>query len=785
MESTEFFDVLSQVSENAQNYLSVLNEEQFEAAVHEGSPLLILAGAGSGKTRVITTKIAYLIGERQIAPWKILALTFTKKAADEMRHRAINLEEQASQSKILTFHSFGAYFLRTNSKAAGVAENFTVYDDEDSLQLLIRANPRLTKNRASHYARLISLAKDYCLLPDDDLSEICGEDADFPKIYQNYQNRLRETGNVDFGDLILLPYLTLKNDDDVRSYFQNRFRAILVDEYQDTNVAQYLLLQELSGVREGSGNYVCVVGDDDQSIYKFRGAEIQNILTFEKKFPETKIIRLEKNYRSTAEILRVADDVIQNNFGRLGKTLVSQRGHGEKPVLTFFRDADEEALDVVGLIQKDVLLGGKLSSWAVLYRTNAQSLAFENAFMQSKIPYQVVGSLKFFEREEIKDTLSYLSLLANPRDEVAFRRIVNKPPRGIGNTSQEKIATLARSSVLFDTISSIPSMKIDFLAATEKIAPTLSKKASENAKSFVQLFESLKDFLLGEKSSEKSDENEENLPAFDFENENVEEKNDDEHFVWQRTGKLADAIWTVVNESGLLAHYRSFDEDNGTSKVENLIELANSAEPFDLSFDGLVSFLDHIELDRAQNDDGATERVTLITLHNTKGLEFDNVVMTGMENGLFPRDYKNQNEIEEERRLCYVGMTRAKNRLFLTACASRRLYGFTRHSERSIFLDEIDAENLKISSSNGQAWQVRNFLEAQHGKNGLSNSHFESAERFCVGTQIFHDDHGYGEIVKSTTTDSGEKKIFVQFENGEMKTFLPKYASHKLQVVEG
>ncbi|MDE7140616.1 MAG: UvrD-helicase domain-containing protein, partial [Treponemataceae bacterium] len=292
------------VSERAESYLSVLNPEQYAAVVHEGGALLILAGAGSGKTRVITTKIAYLIGERQVDPRAILAVTFTKKAAKEMQERAVQLEPRAEKAHIRTFHSFGAWFLRLHAEAAALAPNFTVYDDDDMATLVAKAVPGLTKQQANRYAHKIALAKDYCLLPDNPALADIDTDPQFPAVYAQYQKRLRETGNADFGDLILLPLLVLQQDERLRRQVHQRFRIIMVDEYQDTNVAQFRLLQVLSGVQEGSGTYVCVVGDDDQSIYKFRGAEIKNILNFQNEFPGTTVVRLERNYRSRAEILR-------------------------------------------------------------------------------------------------------------------------------------------------------------------------------------------------------------------------------------------------------------------------------------------------------------------------------------------------------------------------------------------------------------------------------------------------------------------------------------------------
>ena len=797
-----------------QEDLSLLNEQQLEAVTHEGSPLLILAGAGSGKTRVITTKIAYLISEKGVNPWQILAVTFTKKAANEMRERAIALDERAASTQIKTFHSFGAWFLRKNAEAAGVSENFTVYDDDDTVALIQKAMPKLTKQRANHFAHLISLAKDYCYQSDDAELDQIDDDPEFRAVYKAYQDRLRETGNVDFGDLIMLPYLVMKNNEEIRERMRNRFKVVMVDEYQDSNVAQFLLLQELSGVNEGSGNYICVVGDDDQSIYKFRGAEIENILNFEKLFAGTKIIRLEKNYRSTSEILQIADDVVKNNEGRLGKTLVAERGSGNKPVIAFLKNQDEEADECVALIKKTVKMGAKYSDWAILYRTNAQSLTFETYFMQNKIPYQVVGSLKFYEREEVKDLLAYISLLANPRDEVAFRRIINKPARGIGGTTQDKIIDESRQSLLLDAETGAVSMGIDYVEACRRLAPTFSKKAREGALKFCEAMDSFSETLGIKKAAEESAEPEdssknikeeeidEQLFDLGFDEESTEAKEDDGKNGSEKekdstakktsSGNLSDLILQIIEKSGLKEHYESEDEIAGTQKVANMTELMNSAVPFPCRQAGLLEFLDHVQLDNTDSDedDGETgdkNKVTLITFHNTKGLEFKRVIMTGMEHGVFPKTDKAGEELEEERRLCYVGMTRARNSLYLTCCSSRRMYGHLEFMDMSPFLREIDPEHVTIICSKGQEQRKRQLMSKVHGKNGLSNFSFGGndpiAKKYHRGVRIYHDDYGYGEIVGSGETEQGEYKVTVMFETGERKTFLPKYSKKSLEII--
>lgn len=737
---------------DSEGILSVLNPEQREAVIHEGSPLLILAGAGSGKTRVITTKIAWLISELNYNPSSILAVTFTKKAANEMKERAVALEPRSSWSQIRTFHSFGAYFLRQYASDAniGLDSNFTVYDDDDMVTLITKADERLTKKDASHYAHLISLAKDYCLKPDSLELATVDDDPRFPEVYEAYEKRLRATGNVDFGDLIMLPYLILKDNDLIRTSIRSRYKVIMVDEYQDSNVAQYKLLQQLSGYanENDSKAYVCVVGDDDQSIYKFRGAEVQNILNFKDQFPGTKIVRLETNYRSTSEILDCAASVVENNEGRLGKKLVAARGQGKKPALVFLPTQDDETEFCYSLIEQAWEQGVPYSDWAILYRTNAQSLGFETEFLHRKIPYQVVGSLKFYEREEVKDTIAWLSFVLNPRDEISFRRIINKPVRGIGNKTQDNIieAGLGRSLV-----EAIPEVK-------------LSKKAREGADSFVALVKKFSTLLPDVPvSSEAQTLAEQAIETEEKESIRLERK-------------LSEFVQSVVTESGLEEFHKEQDDVTGSQKVANLEELVNSAVLYPCTKQGLIDFLDHINLDRtldaADENSGETDRVTLITLHNTKGLEFPRVIITGLESGIFPRDGKTEAELEEERRLFYVGITRAKDELYFTNCSIRRLYGKTNPMMPSPFLSELGDDNVRVL---GQK-------PASFGSGSGSKDPIES--KYCRGANVYHDDWGYGVIVRTEHSDEGEYVVTVNFDTGGYKKFLPKYQKSSLLIVE-
>lgn len=482
---------------NPETYLSVLNPQQRAAVTHEGSPLLILAGAGSGKTRVITTKIAWLIAERGVASESILAVTFTNKAAREMAERARRLEPRSEQSMLRTFHSFGAWFLRRHASLAGLDSNFTIYDDDDAIVLLSKALPALTRQQVSSIVHKISRAKDYCYDPENPLLAEIDPDPDFAEVYRVYEKRLRETGNVDFGDLILLPMRVLMQNPEVRDRITARFSVVMVDEYQDSNVAQFELLRAITG----PDTYLCVVGDDDQSIYRFRGAEVRNILTFADTFPGTTVIRLEQNYRSKEPILNLASQVVSKNEGRLGKTLVAERGGGKKPALVFLGSQDDETAFCAELIHNAHKTGCPWQDWAILYRTNAQSMGFETEFLHRRIPYKVVGSLKFYEREEIKDALAFLALVVNGRDEVAFRRIVNKPARALGEVSRNRIIDEYRRE-LFDPESAPSELgfeeHLDIIGVAKRMLESFSKKARSGLAEFIDTIETLRLLIDGQ-----------------------------------------------------------------------------------------------------------------------------------------------------------------------------------------------------------------------------------------------------------------------------------------------
>ena len=744
-----------------EKYISALNPEQKNAVTHQGSPLLILSGAGSGKTRVITTKIAYLINECNVSPYSILSVTFTKKAANEMKERAVSIEPLASKAQIRTFHSFGSWFLRKYAEAAGLESSFTVYDDNDMATLIKKSCTGLSKKEINVAAHQIALAKDYCLGPEDDLT-IIGSEFDLNEIYYNYQKRLRATGNTDFGDLIMLPVKILENDPVIAAEVRGRFQVIMVDEYQDSNIAQYKLLQELSGVNQGYSNYVCVVGDDDQSIYKFRGAEVQNIISFPEKFPGTEIIRLERNYRSTEKILSTASYVVNKNENRFKKELIAERGDGAQPVLAFLPDQNAEAKFCGEMIRQSVLKGAKYSDWAVLYRTNSQSLNFEKEFIHAKIPYVVVGSLKFYEREEIKDALAYLSLCANPKDEISFRRVVNKPVRGIGEKTQDKIMETAVSYETDPETGAELLVYSNLLQAVENAAASLSKKAREGAEEFVKIFKILKENFNPDKN-------------------------------------LSDFITRVINDTGLLDYHTASDEIEGTQRRENLQELANSAVPYPCTLEGLLDFLDAINLDRTldlENEEAAEDSVTLITLHNTKGLEYNRVIITGMEEGVFPRMGKTGAELEEERRLFYVGITRARDELYATSVQRRNMYGSWQMMAPSPFIREAAACFKVIGQAPYGFNRKPQYTGAAFGKqidqfnvqSGTSSNvdwgdKAEFAETWKKGVKLYHDDYGTG-IITSARINEGEYVIQVQFENGSVKKFLPEYQKKSLDILK-
>ena len=745
-------------------YLAPLNDEQRRAVLHTGKPLLILAGAGSGKTRVITTKIAWLIRERGMDPRSILAVTFTNKAAREMAERARQIDERAENAMLRTFHSFGAWFLRRNGSLIGLDSGFTIYDDDDAVSLLSSILENIPKADVKHYAHNISRAKDYFLSPDDPELAIIDHNKKFRDIYKRYEERMAQIGNVDFGDLIKKPVEILRSQPEVAQRFRERFQVIMVDEYQDANVAQFRLLKELCG----ADTYVCVVGDDDQSIYRFRGAEVKNILEFPDRFSGADIIRLEQNYRSTSSILKVASSVVDYNRGRLGKTLRAEKGDGPAPVLVYLHDQNEEASFCADKITASVKKKETAwSDWAILYRTNAQSAGFETVFMRKSIPYRVIGSLRFYEREEIKDSLALLAFLVNHRDEVAFRRVVNKPTRGVGAATVDKLteACIAHNG--------------DLIEASR--AMDCSAKARKGLNEFIKVIEDAKNLLSHSVHTYEEEQDSESVSG----------------------DNLSLLVTKIINDSGIAEYHKTQDEIAGISKTGNLLELVNAAGEYQNTREGLLEFLEDIELDRSMEDNTNANKsgdlqnaVTLITFHNTKGLEFKRVIMTGLEQGIFPREDKKDDELEEERRLFYVGATRAMDELYLTTCAERRMYGRTAPAQPSLFLREIDRSCLQIKEltstqdtvpqyANKRSFIGRNFnplnpqsLKASgtgggvnSGAKSKTNAELEERAGWRIGQRLFHEDHGYGAVVGIKDSEDGPV-VHVRFDSGLDKRFL-------------
>ena len=630
----------------SEDYLASLNGPQKEAVLDCDHTLLVLAGAGSGKTRVITTKIVYAIQALGLRPWQILAVTFTNKAANEMRSRVESMLGPAydiSSLEIKTFHSYGASLLHKYGSAIGLASGFSIYDDADSLSLLQNLYPDENRNTLKECARIISKVKDRGYGPESkEISFYENQVANFRIRFREYEHSMRTNQCVDFADLILRSNELLEDNPDIRDHLHKRYRLILVDEYQDSNGGQFRLLRNLAGEH----TQLVVVGDDDQSIYRFRGAEIENILNFSKIYPGTRVIKLEENYRSTKSIIRLAGDVIRRNKGRHEKTLFTNNEEGSKPVVLTCYDAAGEARKAVGIISRDL---GEMDT-AVLFRTNAQSLAFELALTEEGIKYQTVGTLKFFEREEVKDILALFRLFINPRDVISFSRVINKPVRGIGKASIQKII-------------SVNPHVIDAMDEILK-GGSLPAKAKTGVIQFMDAYSSASKLLDGN----------ENLVEF---------------------GK------TVVKSFGIYDLYDSESDRNiREGKMQNIETLISQLAHYEASYAGLSSFLDSITLDSSSLP-GEDNRISsdknvikLITMHNTKGLEFDRVFVTGLEDSIIPgnRSGQSDKDIEEERRIFYVAITRAKKELYLSWATRRMLWGRYEDQEPSRFLRAVNED---------------------------------------------------------------------------------------------
>jgi len=710
------------------DFLEDLNDPQREAARHIDGPILILAGAGSGKTRVLTYRIAYLIGAKRISPSKILAVTFTNKAAQEMKSRVEKLLGKVGAPVwISTFHSLCSRILRKEAKLLGYKSNFTIYDEDDSLSLIKKCMEKLviSPKKVAPAAVLshISNAKEKLV----DWKEYQSKTEDFfqenvARIYELYQSRLEEAMAFDFDDLIMKAVELFDRYPEILQKYQNRFKYILVDEYQDTNHAQYALVRQLASASRN----LCVVGDDDQSIYGWRGADLNNILDFEKDYPECKVIKLEQNYRSTPVILDAASRVVRNNKSRKGKTLWTDKKGGDKIKLILVDDENVEAMSVVDNI-RNLLRDSKLtrSDMVVLYRTNAQSRVLEQKLRDGGIPYVIVGGVRFYQRKEVKDVLAYLKVLANPDDMVSWRRIINVPPRGIGDK------TFARLEE-YSLRNGMPFLKT--LENVEEI-PELSARMKNLVREFSRM---IKEFF------DKKDK--------------------------LTIDKLTEH---VIEKAGYLEHLlaeRTIDAEN---RAENVKELVAATEEFKQRSEdpSLNGFLEEVSLlTDVDYWDQSKDVVSLMTLHSAKGLEFPVVFITGLEEGLFPlsRSLESRKELEEERRLFYVGLTRAKHKIFLCFALHRKRFG-EMINLRSRFLDELPAELLEVEDLITTGWERKEKAFFSDQEMEFDDSLLEP------GTRILHPHFGEGEIVKKEGSGEGTRLV-VRFKAGFTKKLMAKYA---------
>ncbi len=706
------------------DYLNKLNEKQREAAVHKEGPLLILAGAGSGKTSTMTHRIAYLVREEGIQPGNILAVTFTNKAAGEMRERVEALVGSTAGMWILTFHSACLRILRNNAEVLGYTKDFVVYDPTDQKVVMRNCikeqNVDDKKFTVQYMLSIISDCKEKAISPQQYLNTN-GEDFKSKTIYglfQAYQTVLKKNNAMDFDDLILNTVKLFEQNSDILEYYQDRFQYIMVDEYQDTNHIQYTMIKLLADKYKN----ICVVGDDDQCIYQWRGADIKNILEFEKDFRNTKVIKLEQNYRSQAIILEAAYSVIANNKDRKQKKLWTTKEKGDK--VRYYRadDEKEEARYIAAEIDNQKKGDLQYKDFAILYRTNAQSRTFEEALMSKDIPYRVLGGIKYYDRKEIKDIMAYMRLVENPADDLSLRRIINEPKRGIGDKTVEKLQTLAdvRKESLLQVLQD------------EEILNSLPGKAVASVRNMVE--------VICRVSEEK-----ENL-------------------------KVSDIYDTLMVQSGYLKALEEQNTVESEGRIENLLEFKSviyNYENENLQLT-LGEFMEKVALlSEVDNHDADENAVVLMTMHSAKGLEFPIVFMPGMEDGLFPgwRSLEKLGGVDEERRLCYVGMTRAMKKLYLTSASLRTLYGKTEYTKESQFLREVDKSLLegdgifskKPSTSMGYSNGGQNdgysnknifrpFDQLKYIKSAGA-AQAMSGENFVSGDQVSHSKFGSGLVI--------------------------------------
>ncbi len=745
------------------SFLSSLNPAQREAVEHVDGPLLILAGAGSGKTRVITSRIAHLLSQRLADPGEILAVTFTNKAAEEMRQRVEQLVgDDCREIWLSTFHSLCARLLRREGPAIGLGRDFVIYDSSDQLAVVKQAlktldiDDKLVPPRAA--LSRISQAKNRMEGPDALRASGSGlRDQQIARVYEIYRRALGDANALDFDDLLLSTLELVETSEPVRARYARRFRFILVDEYQDTNRPQYLLIRRLAEVHRN----LCVVGDPDQSIYRWRGADLRNILDFEQDFPNARIVKLEQNYRSTQVILDAASAVIRRNRNRKDKRLWTSQAGGEK--IRYFRAGDEiEEADFITRAIRDAQRGGSGPTLAVLYRTNAQSRAIEDALMREGVAYRIIGGVRFYERREIKDTLAYLRLLLNPHDDVSLRRIVNVPARGIGRGVLD-----ALEAVEPDSGEGIPLLAADLESrGTRRSLWSRLDTAVRTRQVTGRQLAALAAFrdLISSLSAETS------------------------------AAGVSGAVTQVLDRTGYLRHLREERSEDAEARIENLMELVSAAREYE-SRDpegGLGGFVDRLSLlSEADEAEGAAEaRVWLMSMHAAKGLEFPVVVVAGMEEGLFPhsRSTEDDGEVEEERRLCYVCLTRARERLILTGASRRRVFGDYQPTEPSRFLDEIPPDLMERLEPAAPRWQRPRFeLRNPYARRGPDRVRDEAGTGFAyehedqsplpvrAGMRVRHRLFGVGTVVAVEEHDD-DYKLTVRFSSAGTKKLLARYA---------
>ncbi|QCX34786.1 DNA helicase PcrA [Caloramator sp. E03] len=723
--------------------LSLLNKEQRQAVETLQGPLLILAGAGSGKTRVLTYRIANLI-ENGVYPGNILAITFTNKAADEMKERVINLVgDIAKNIWISTFHSACVRILRQDIEKIGYSKDFVIYDTSDQEKIIKECLKELNIDEKAMPPKdvlsKIGSFKDE-LIDADTYYKKYGMDfktRNIANIYKLYQSKLEKSNALDFDDIIMLTVKLFKKYDDVLNYYRRKFRYILVDEYQDTNKAQY----EFVNILAKEHRNLCVVGDDDQCLYSWRGAKIENILDFEKDYPDVKVIKLEQNYRCTKKILDAANYVIQNNEKRKPKRLWTENSQGEN--IKFYRaeTGDQEAYFIVSEIKKLTDNGMSLKDFTVLYRTNAMSRSLEEAFVKAAVPYRVIGGLKFYDRKEIKDLMAYLKVINNPLDSISLERIINVPKRGIGQATIDRLKEYANSMdiSLYYALLDIDSIE------------DINKRALNSIEKFIS---QMNYFIM---SKDKM--------------------------------KVSDLIDEILNVTGYINELEKDNSKESKDRIENLKEFKSAAVEFEQISDdkSLSSFLERIALVSDQDELNLADAVTLMTLHTAKGLEFNVVFIAGMEEGIFPhfsaRD--DEDELEEERRLCYVGITRAKKLLYLTCAQSRLLYGRQMYNDVSSFIEEIPEDLIdEIRSQKPSFNRVYNYDDIRLSKAYYNNTVFSYSKNvghqkknieYSVGLRVKHSVFGIGRIIAVKET-SADKMITIDFEKVGIKNLLASVA---------